>query len=72
MQEFDDKYQELMDHVLANLRKNQVNDQMFAEFEKQFNSIFDHNHIILSCPAKTRMMKSLLKSVLEDMLSRLE
>ena len=72
MQEFNDEYQELTARVLANLRKNQVNDQMFAEFEKQFNSTLDHHHIILSRPEKTRMMKSLLKSVLEDMLSRLE
>jgi hypothetical protein len=65
-------YVNLQKRMLKNVQATRVNDQIFQTVQKAFEDALRQENIVLSNPERKRMLSQVLKSVLEDMLKKLD
>jgi hypothetical protein len=62
----------LQKRLLKNVQATRVNDQIFRVVQNAFEEALRHENVVLSRPERTRMFSRILKSVLEDMIQKLD
>jgi len=65
-------YMDLKKRMLQRLQSFKVNDQILEIIQFAYEDALKEEHIILSSPKRKRMLAQISKSVLEDMLKRLD
>ncbi len=65
-------YSDLKKRVLRHVQAARVNDQVFEAVQKAYEEVLASEHIVLSRPERKRLLSQILKSVLEDMLKKLD
>ena len=65
-------YVNLQKRMLQNVQTAKVNDQIFQVVQNAFENALNKENVVLSRPERMRMFSQILKSVLEDMLKRLD
>jgi len=65
-------YVNLKKRMLQHVQAAKVNDQIFEVVQKSFEDALKAENIILSLPERKRMLSQILKSVLEDMIKKLD
>ncbi len=65
-------YVNLKKRMLQNIKATRVNDQIFQVVQDTFDSALRHENVVLSNPERKRLLSQILKSVLEDMLQKLD
>lgn len=58
--------------IIQNMQSAQVNDQIFDATQKLFEKALDKENIILAHSEKQRLLRKVMKSVLTDMLKKLD
>ena len=58
--------------VIQSMQSAKVNDQIFETAQKLFEKALASENIVLSRPEKDRLLSEILKSVLTDMLKKLD
>lgn len=57
--------------IMKKMLSAQVNDQIFEAAQKAFEKALSAENIVLSLPEKQRLLREILKSILTDMLAKL-
>ena len=65
-------YVNLKKRMLQHVQAAKVNDQIFEVVQKSFEDALKAENIVLSLPERKRMLSQILKSVLEDMIKKLD
>ncbi len=65
-------YVDLRKRMLQHVQSFNVNDQIFEVIQVAYEDALQEEHIILSRPERKRMLSQVLKSVLEDVLKKLD
>ena len=65
-------YVNLKKRMLQNVQATSVNDQIFQVVQNSFEAALRQENIVLSNPERKRLLSQILKSVLEDMLQKLD
>ena len=65
-------YVDLKKRMLQHVQATKVNDQIFQVVQKSFEEALRLENIVLSSPERKRMLSQILKSILEDMLKKLD
>jgi hypothetical protein len=65
-------YADLRKRILQRVRSFRVNDQIFEVIQVAYEDALKEEHIVLSRPERKRMLSQIIKSVLEDMLKKLD
>ncbi len=63
---------DLKKRIILNMQSAQVNDQIFDATQKLFEKALDKENIILARSEKQRLLRDVMKSVLTDMLKKLD
>jgi hypothetical protein len=65
-------YVNLMKRMLQKVQAFKVDDQIFQVVQNSFEEAMKTENVVLSRPERKRMFAQILKSVLEDMIQKLE
>jgi len=65
-------YVNLQKRMLQHVQATKVNDQIFEVVQKSFEEALRFENIVLSLPERKRMLLQILKSVLQDMIKKLD
>jgi hypothetical protein len=65
-------YMDLKKRMLERIQSFKVNDQIFEVIQVAYEDALKQEQIILSSPERKRMLSQILKSVLEDMIRKLD
>ena len=65
-------YLNLKRRMLQKVQDSKVNDQIFEIVRKAFEDALNQENVVLSRPERMRLFSQILKSVLEDMVRKLE
>jgi hypothetical protein len=65
-------YMNLQKRMLQRVQETKVNDRIFDAVQKSFEDALRAENIVLSLPERKRMLSQILRSVLEDMLKKLD
>lgn len=65
-------YVNLKKRMLQHVQSAKVNDQIFQVVQKSFEDALKLENIVLSLAERKRMLSQILKSVLEDMIKKLD
>jgi predicted TIM-barrel fold metal-dependent hydrolase len=65
-------YVDLKKRMLQRLQSLKVNDQIFEVVQVAYEDALKEEKIVLSDPERKRMLSQILKTVLEDMLKKLD
>ena len=65
-------YVDLKKRMLQRVRAFKVNDQILEVIQVAYEDALKEEHIILSSPERKRMLSQISKSVLEEMIKKLE
>ena len=65
-------YVNLKKRMLQNVQAMKVNDQIFQVVQNAFESALGAENIVLSRPERVRLFSQILKSVLEEMVRKLD
>jgi hypothetical protein len=65
-------YVNLKQRMLQHVQAAKINDQIFQAVQKSFEDALRLENIVLSLPERNRMFSQILKSVLEDMIKKLD
>jgi hypothetical protein len=65
-------YVDLRKRMLQRVRSFKVNDQILEVIQVAYDNALKEEHIILSSPERKRMLSQISKSVLEDMIKKLD
>ncbi len=65
-------YFDLKKRVIQKVQSSKVNDLVFVAVQKVFEKALNEENIVLSRPEKNHILREVLKSVLTDMLKRLD
>jgi hypothetical protein len=65
-------YFQLKKRMIQNVQAARANDQVFEAVQKLFEKSLNEENIVLSRPEKNRLLREVLKSVLTDMLTKLD
>ncbi len=65
-------YSDLKKRMLGRMQAAKVSDQIFEAVQKTYEDILASEKIVLSRPERKRLLSQILKSVLEDMLKKLD
>ena len=65
-------YVNLKKRMLQHVQSAKVNDQIFQVVQKSFEDTLKLENIVLSLAERKRMLSQILKSVLEDMIKKLD
>ena len=65
-------YFDLKKRVLQKVQEAQVNDQIFEVVQKAYNDVINKENIVLNRQERKRLLAQILKSVLEDMVKKLD
>jgi hypothetical protein len=65
-------YVNLKQRMLARLQAGNVDDQIFQIVQNAYENALNSENVILSRPERKRLFTQILRSVLEDMLKRLD
>ncbi len=58
--------------IIQNMQSAQVNDQIFDATQKLFENALNKENILLARSEKQRLLRDVMKSVLTDMLTKLD
>jgi hypothetical protein len=65
-------YAGLKKRMLQHVKSSKVHDQIFQVVQNSFENALRHENIVLSRPERMRLFSQILKSVLEDMIKKLD
>jgi hypothetical protein len=65
-------YIDLKKRMLERIQSFKVNDQIFEVIQVAYEDALKQEQIVLSSPERKRMLSQILKSVLEDMIRKLD
>jgi hypothetical protein len=65
-------YMDLKKRMLERIQSFKVNDQIFEVIQVAYEDALKQEQIILSSPERKRMLSQILKSILEDMIRKLD
>lgn len=65
-------YVNLQKRMLQRVQTAKVNDQIFQVVQKAYEEALNQENVVLSRPERMRMFSQILKSVLEDMIKKLD
>jgi hypothetical protein len=65
-------YFDLKKRIIKNVQTASANDRVFEAVHKLFEKSLREENIVLSRPEKNRLLREVLKSVLTDMLKKLD
>ena len=65
-------YFDLKKRIIQKVQSSKANDLVFVAVQKLFDKALNEENILLSRPEKNRMLREVLKSVLTDMLKKLD
>ena len=65
-------YIDLKKRMLERIQSFKVNDQIFEVIQVAYEDALKQEQIILSSPERKRMLSQIIKSVLEDMIRKLD
>jgi len=65
-------YVDLKKRMLERIQSFKVNDQIFEVIQVAYEDALKQEQIVLSSPERKRMLSQILKSVLEDMIRKLD
>jgi len=65
-------YSDLKKRVSQNMQSAKVDDRVFETVQNLFDKTLKSEMIVLSRPEKDRLLRQILKSVLTDMLTKLD
>ena len=65
-------YFQLKQRIIQKVQSSKVNDLIFIAVQKSFEKALNEENILFSRPQKNRMLREVLKSVLTDMLKKLD
>ena len=65
-------YVNLQKRMLQHVQATKVNDQIFQVVQKSFEDALRAENIVLSLPERKRMLSQILKSVMEEMIKKLD
>ena len=65
-------YIDLKKRMLERIQSFKVNDQIFEVIQAAYEDALKQEQIVLSSPERKRMLSQILKSVLEDMIRKLD
>jgi hypothetical protein len=65
-------YIDLKKRMLERIQSFKVNDQIFEVIQVAYEDALKQEQIILSSPERKRMLSQILRSVLEDMIRKLD
>jgi len=65
-------YINLKQRILKNVQAANVNDQIFQLLQNAFENALNKENIVLSRPERVRLFSQTLRSVLEDMITKLD
>lgn len=65
-------YVNLKKRMLQNVKAAKVNDQIFQVVQKAYEEALRMENVVLSRPERERLLSQILKSVLEDMIKKLD
>lgn len=64
-------YFDLRQRVARSLQSAQVDDRIFEAVQRLFEQTLDSGKIVLSRPERNRLLRDVMKSVLTDMLAKM-
>jgi len=64
-------YFDLQQQVARSLQSARVDDQIFEAVQRLFEQTLDSRKIVLSRPERNRLLRDVMKSVLTDMLAKM-
>ena len=67
-----DPFPDLLHRMTQRLQEEKVDNQILEILQQAFDTIFDQNHILLSRPERIRLFRQASKSVLTDVLEKLD
>jgi hypothetical protein len=65
-------YGNVKQRMLRYVQAARINDQIFQVLQKAFEDALKHENIVLSRPERNRLLSQISKSVLEDMIKKLD
>jgi hypothetical protein len=65
-------YVDLKKRMLQRLQSFKVNDQIFEVIQVAYEDALKEEHVILSSPERKRMLSQISKSVLEEMIRKMD
>ncbi len=65
-------YANLQKRMLQNIQAAKVSDQIFLVVQNAFENALQKENVVLSRPERKRLFSQILKSVLQDMVNRLD
>ena len=65
-------YTNLQKRMLQNIQAAKVSDQIFLVVQNAFENALQKENVVLSLPERKRLFSQILKSVLQDMVNRLD
>ena len=65
-------YVHLKKRMLQKVQASNVNDQIFQVVQKAFEDALNTENLVLSRPERMRLFSQILKTVLEDMVNKLD
>lgn len=65
-------YKDLKKRVLQNVQNMKVDDQIFKIVQNAYEQALNTENVVLSRPERTRLFSQVLKSVLEEMVRKLD
>jgi len=65
-------YMNLQKRMLQRVQETKVNDRIFDAVQKSFEDALRAENIVLSLPERKRMLSQILRSVLENMIKKLD
>jgi hypothetical protein len=65
-------YMDLQKRMLQRVQETKVNDRIFDAVQKSFEDALRAENIVLSLPERKRMLSQILRSVLENMIKKLD
>jgi hypothetical protein len=65
-------YANLQKRTLQKVKAANVNDQIFQVVQNAFEEALGHENLVLSRPERMRMFSQILRSVLEEMIQKLD
>lgn len=65
-------YVDLKKRMLQRVQSSKVNDQIFKIVQEAYEDALNKENIVLSRPERMRMFSQILRSVLEDMIRKLD
>ena len=65
-------YMDLQKRMLQRVQETKVNDRIFDAVQKSFEDALRAENIVLGLPERKRMLSQILRSVLENMIKKLD